>query len=239
MSQTRLDLDDESVVAFVDETAYPTAEAVTIRMEQHHPFDGPRKSGSRCKVCKRKQGWIEHLGFPEQLENDSGTHPMAWSDQKKMWQHAFGEALHLTSLPRSSVYQGSSLVVPGVEAVTVMMRYTFGDRVRRDRDNLVYPTNKFFGDTLVRGRYIEKTYEEVFDESGYNITDYKVMTRGNKAGKAVIVMDPMGGWIPDDRWDRFEVIETLAVYVKDVWALEIMIQPDFRPPPPWPPQEAP
>lgn len=237
MSQTRLDLDDESAVEFVDEQGYPEAEPVTIRFERHHAFEGPKKSGSRCKVCKRKQGWIEHLGFPEQLENDSGTHPMQWQDQKKMWQLAFGEALHLSGMPRASVYQGSSIVVPGVESVVVMMRYTFGDTQRRDRDNLVYPTNKFFGDTLVRGRFIEKNYEEVFDAAGYNITDYKVLTRGNKVGKPVVVADPMGGWIPDDRWDRYEVIETQAVYVKDVYALDIMIQPSFRPPPAWPPAE--
>lgn len=235
MSQFKLDLGSESNV--FDEDEYPTADAVTIRVERHHAFDGPHKKGSRCKVCKRKQGWIEHLGFPEQLENDSGTHPMAWNDQKKMWQYAFGEALHLTDLPRASVYQGSSIIVPGVETVTVMMQYTFGDRNRRDRDNLVYPTNKFFGDTLVRGRYIEKDYFEVFDEGGYNVSDFKVLSRGNKAGKPVVVADPAGGYIPDDRWDRYEVIETLAVYQKDVFALEIMIQPNFRPPPPWPPEQ--
>lgn len=246
MSQTRLDLDDEdAAVVFDDDTVYPEGGEYDLHFQRHHAFvppDRKRVKGGQypCQVCKRPDWWLEHHGFPERLENDYGDDPFAWNDRKKMWQLPFGEALHASGMPRASVYRGKTLITPGVETVHVVMYYTFGDRQRRDRDNLVYRSNKYFADAMVRGRYIEFAWDDIFDEGGHNITDWKVVNRpkppsGKKPGQAVIVADPMGGFIPDDRWDRFEVIETLCGYEKDVYALDIKIYPSFVPPPPWPP----
>lgn len=224
MSQLGLDLDEDRPV---DDTKYPDGGEYTIQMTRDHAFEGPRKSGALCKVCRRGQDWIEHLGFPNQLANDSGTHPMAWNGDKKMWQFAFGEALHLSGMPRAA---------DGVQSVQVVMCYWFAERHERDRDNLVYPTNKYFGDTLTRGRFHELPWDEVYDENGYNISEHKVKRRPKK-GNPVNIMDPLGGWIPDDVWQRYEVIETLAAYDPDEpnYGLDIKLYPSFRPPAPWPP----
>lgn len=217
---------------------------VTISFERHHEFTGPKKKNARCRICKRGQHWIEHLGFPEALDSDSGTDPMKWAGQKRMWQEAFGEALHTSGLPRDAI-----------ETVQVIVKYTFGQRQRRDRDNLVYPFCKFFGDTLVRGRYWTLPYEAIdwtddgmiegrklhrrvidsFTAGEYGETA-RLVGRTFERGKPVPVIDPLGGWIPDDRWDRFEVIEMAAVYVKDRAALEIMLLPSAQEPGPWPPE---
>jgi len=220
----------------------PILEPVTVQFERHHEFEGKRAKNARCKTCKRGQHFIEHLGFPEPLDSDSGTDPMKWQDQKKAWQEVFGEALHASGLPRGEV-----------ESVQVIVRYTFGRRVRRDRDNLVYPFCKFLGDTLVRGRYWTVLYESV-DWSDAGMVDGRKLTRwlldgegqqtGESAqlvgrtfekGKPVPVHDPLGGWIPDDRWDRFEVIEMAAQYVQGREALEVMLLPSTEPPGEWPP----
>lgn len=215
---------------------------VEIRFERHHEFVGPKTKNARCKVCKRGQHWIEHLGFPEPLDSDSGTDPMKWQTQKKMWQQAFGEALHASGLPRGVM-----------ESVQVVVKYTFGQRQRRDRDNLVYPFCKFFGDTLVRGRYSEVPYEAIDWTDGGMIGGRKLHRRlvadlplyGGEArlvgrtfqkGKPVAVMDPLGGWLEDDRWDRFEVIEMQAVYVRGCEALEVMLLPSAQKLEAWPPE---
>lgn len=223
---------------------------VTISFERHHEFEGPRKKNARCKVCKRGQHWIEHLGYPEPLASDSGTDPLQWQTQKKMWQEPFGEALHASGLPRGEI-----------ESVQVVVKYTFPDRQRRDRDNLVYPFCKFFGDTLVRGRYFEVPYDAVdwtdagmingrklhrrlvedVGDPGVAIAlapfggEVRLVGRTFENGKPAPVMDPLGGWIPDDRWDRFEVIEMQAVYEKGRQALEIMLLPSAQTPGAWPP----
>jgi hypothetical protein len=219
-------------------------EPVTLEFDRHHPFDGPKKKNVRCRVCKRGQHWIEHLGFPEPLATDSGTDPMAWQTQKRMWQEVFGEALHHSGLPRGRV-----------ESVQVAARYVFGRRVRRDRDNLIYPLCKFLGDTLVRGRYTEVPYSAI-DWTDAGMVDGRKLTRrvvdpviagivGESVklagrtferGKPVAIHDPLGGWIEDDRWDRFEVIDMQAVYVKDREALELMVMPSTVVPPEWPPE---
>jgi hypothetical protein len=228
---------------------------VTLSFERHHEFAGPKKKNARCKICKRGQHWIEHLGFPEALASDSGTDPLAWQTQKKMWQEAFGEALHASDLPRGQV-----------ESVQVIVKYTFAWQMRRDRDNLVYPFCKFLGDTLVRGRYSEVPYEAVnWTDAGMVekrklhrrlvdperdgapleqaavVAEYggsvRLVGRTFEAGKPVAVIDPLGGWIPDDRWDRFEVIEMQAVYAKGREALEIMLLPNSEEPGPWPPED--
>jgi len=51
-------------------------------------------------------------------------------------------------------------------------------------------------------------------------------------------MDPLGGWLEDDRWDRFEVIEMQAAYVKGQEALEVMLLPSAQAPGEWPPELA-
>lgn len=244
-----------------DDPAAGMLEPVLLEFERHHPFDGPRKKAARCRVCKRGQHWIEHLGFPEPLDSDSGTDPLKWQTQKRMWQEVFGEALHHSGLPRGVV-----------ESVQVSARYVFERRVRRDRDNLIYPLLKFLGDTLVRGRYWTLPYEAIdwsdagmvpseatgrplkfhrrlHDPGKWAMTEADAMAvyaygrrdailegRTFKKGEPVPVRDPLGGWIPDDRWDRFDVIDMQAVYVKDREALEIMVAPSTVPPGEWPPE---
>jgi hypothetical protein len=226
VSQLGLGLSDGDD-AMTEGAEYPYGGEYTIQMVRDHAFVGPHQKGTRCRVCKRGQDWIEHLGFPNQLENDNGSHHMSWSGNKKMWHEAFGEALHLSGMPRAK---------DGIQSVQVVMCYWFAERHERDRDNLVYPTNKFFGDTLTRGRFREVPYEEVYDEGGYNISEHKVGRRPAK-GKPVSVRDPLGGWIPDDTWQRYEVIETLAAYDPDEpdYGLDITLYPSYRPPDPWPP----
>jgi hypothetical protein len=234
---------------------YPTVEPVTIRLERHHEFVPPAKKPKRghglCRVCKRAYYWIEHHGFPEPFENDNGEDPMVWQPRKKMWQTAFAEALHATSLPR------------GCERMMVHVEFTFENRQRRDRDNLVYPFCKFLGDTLVRGRYFEVNYADIDWDQGplgdvgasrytWKIantfiaelleTDVVEVHQGRKKDaskfdpkKPVQLVDPLGGWIPDDRWDRFEVVTFSAVYKPGVMACEIMFMPDLAPPGDWPP----
>jgi hypothetical protein len=248
-------------ITFVSTDTDPTAgalEPVLLEFARHHPFDGPKKKNARCRVCKRGQHWIEHLGYPEPLATDSGTDPLAWQAQKRMWQEVFGEALHHSGLPREPV-----------ESVQVTARYVFDRRVRRDRDNLVYPLCKFLGDTLVRGRYWTLPYEAIdwtdagrvdsrklhrrlldpgrvamVESDAMKVYAYAQHTDGTarlvgrtfETGKPVPVVDPLGGWIEDDRWDRFEVIDMQAVYVKDREALELMILPSTVVPPEWPPE---
>lgn len=235
-------------------------EPVVVRFERHHEFVGPRVRNARCKTCRRGQHYIEHLGYPEQLDNDSGTDPMKWQGQKVAWQEVFGEAIHDSALPRGVL-----------QSVQVIVKYTFDDRQRRDRDNLVYPFCKFLGDTLVRGRYWTLPYEAIdwsdagmvpsektgkplkshrrlivpgIDEpvgipsaiAAYGREDAWLEGRTFKKGEPVTVRDPLGGWIPDDRWDRFEVIEMQAGYTAGRQALEIMLLPSDVVPPPWPPE---
>lgn len=237
---------------------------VTITFERHHEFEGRRVKNARCRVCKRGQHFIEHLGFPEPLDSDAGTDPMKWQGQKKAWQEAFGEVLHLSGLPRG-----------GIESVQLIVKYTFGQRGRRDRDNIVYPFCKFFGDTLVRGRYWTLPYEAIdwtdagmmlSEKTGKPLKTHRRVRvpamddqpdavraaigaygredawiegspkqKSNGEWEPVYVRDPLGGWIVDDRWDRFEVIEMQAVYVKGVEALEVMVLPSAVAPGPWPP----
>lgn len=217
-------------------------EPVTLKLERHHEFVGRRVKNARCQVCKRGQHFIEHLGYPEPLDSDSGTDPLKWQTQKRAWQEAFGEALHASGLPRGVI-----------ESVQVIVRYTFDDRQRRDRDNLVYPFAKFFGDTLVRGRYWTLPYEAIdwtdagmvggrklhrrvvgADAESYGPTA-RLVGRTFKKGEPVAVIDPLGGWIEDDRWDRFEVIEMHAVHDPGAQALDVMLLPSTTPPCAWPP----
>lgn len=218
---------------------------VVLTFERHHEFEGPRVKNARCRVCKRGQHFIEHLGFPEPLDTDSGTDPLKWQGQKRAWQEVFGDALHASGLPRGEV-----------ESVQVIANYTFPKRQRRDRDNLVYPLCKFLGDTLVRGRYWTLPYDAI-DWSDEGMVDGRKLhrrVRGVHAqgygptarlvgrtfvkGKAVPVVDPLGGWIPDDRWDRFEVIEMRAVYERGREALEVMLLPSAAELEEWPPELA-
>lgn len=235
-------------------------EPVTVRFERDHAFVGKKVKNARCGTCKRGQHFIEHLGYPEPLDNDHGTDGLKWNDQKRDWQEVFGEVLHASGLPR------------GLESVQIVARYTFEDRVRRDRDNLSYPFCKFLGDTMVRGRYWTLPFEAIdwtdagmmpSEKTGKPLKSHRrlmsvqdpepgdglaaaIETYGRKSawlegrtfkpGEPVAVRDPLGGWIPDDRWDRFEVIETHAVYVPGVQALEIMVLPSDVPPPEWPPR---
>lgn len=218
-------------------------EPVVLRFERDHEFDGSAARGARCRVCRRGRYWVAHHGYPEPLDTDSGTDPLKWQKQKRMWQEVFGEALHASGLPRGVV-----------ESVQIAVRYTFPTRTRRDRDNLVYPLCKFLGDTLVRGRYTEVPYSAV-DWSDAGMVDgrklhrrvvdprvaekhgptVRLVGRTFKRGEPVPVMDPEGGWLADDRWDRFQVIEMDAVYEPGRAALEVMVMPSATPPGPWPP----
>jgi hypothetical protein len=222
-------------------------EPFTFRFEKHHDYVGEKKPRARCHVCKRSQNFIEHLGFPQQLDNDSGTDPMVWQSRKKEWQKIYGEALHAAGFPHGGV----------VESVQVIVKYIFPNRHRRDRDNLVYPFCKFFGDAMVRGRYWEIPYVAI-DWSDAGMVNKKKLHRrvidpfvASDVGdtvrlvgrtfdpkKPVVIQDPEGGFIPDDRWDRFEVIEMQAEYVKGVEAHEIMVLPSTVEPAEWPPEGA-
>jgi hypothetical protein len=153
----------------------------------------------------------------------------------------------------------------GLSSVQVIVNYTFPDRGRRDRDNLVYPLCKFLGDTLVRGRYWTLPYEAIdwsnagmvpsvktgkplkfhrrlhdpgkwaMTEAdamavyGYGRTDAKLFgapkRKDNGDWEPVYVADPLGGWIADDDWDRFEVIQMGRDPEPGPDALEIMILP--------------
>lgn len=218
------------------------AEPCTFRVERHHEFVGRRVKNARCKTCKRGQHFIEHLGYPEPLDSDSGTDPLKWQTQKRAWQESFGEAIHASGLPRGVF-----------ESVQVIVNYTFPNRNRRDRDNLVYPLCKFLGDTLVRGRYWTLPYDVIdwldagmvdgrklhrrvlgAESKSYGPTA-RLVGRTFEINKAVPVLDPLGGWIPDDRWDRFEVIEMTACYAEGVEALDVMLLPSPVVPPGWPP----
>jgi hypothetical protein len=234
---------------------------VVLSFERHHEFVGKRVKNARCRTCKRGQHYIEHLGYPEALDSDSGTDPLKWQGQKKAWQEVFGEALHASGLPRGEI-----------ESVQVIAKYTFGARQRRDRDNLVYPLCKFFGDTLVRGRYWTLPYEAIdwtdagmvdgrklhrrlidpgkvamVEDDAMKVYAYgqhtdqtaRLVGRTFEKGKPVPVVDPLGGWLEDDRWDRFEVIEMQAGYSKGREALELMLLPSTVQPGPWPPDLTP
>lgn len=252
MTQMGLSLGEEEV-------EYPIIEPVRIRLERHHRFvppeKKPKRGDGRCQVCNRAHYWVEHHGFPEPLENDSGDDPMVWSSRKKMWQLALGEAIHATSLPRSN------------ERIMVNVLFTFEDQQGRDRDNLVYPFCKFLGDTLVRGRLFECKFSDIDWESGpigeipplkytwrllntfvAEILETETVEvrqgRRKDAGahgekfdpkKPVLLMDPLGGWVPEDHWHRFEVLTFEAVYSPGVMACDIELMADRRPPAPWPP----
>jgi hypothetical protein len=215
-------------------------EPVTLTLKRHHEFGGRKVKNARCKVCRRGQDFIEHLGFPQQLDNDCGTHPIKWQEQKKMWQAVYGEALHASGLPRE-----------GVESVQVVVMYTFGVRERRDRDNFFYPFAKFFGDTLVRGRYREIPYGAVDWSLDGSIGGRKTLRRlvvneddevqcarveefrgqvqligrNFDAKKPVVVQDPLGGWLADDSGERFQVIDFQAQFIEGVEAHEVLVMP--------------
>jgi hypothetical protein len=207
-------------------------EPVTLRFDRHHEFVGKRVKNARCAVCRRGQHFIEHLGYPEPLDSDSGTDPLKWQGQKRAWQEVFGESLHLSGLPRGVF-----------TSVTVTARYRFPNRNRRDRDNLIYPMFKFLGDTLVRGRYWTLPYD-VIDWSdagkvdgrklhrrvlGAEAESYgptaRLVGRTFQVDKAVPVMDPLGGWIADDSGDQFQVIDVQAEDEPGPDALSLMLMP--------------
>jgi hypothetical protein len=228
-------------------------EPVTLRFDRHHEFVGKRVKNARCAVCKRGQHFIEHLGYPEQLDSDSGTDPLKWQDQKRVWQEVFGEALHLSGLPRGVF-----------TSVTVTARYRFPNRNRRDRDNLIYPMFKFLGDTLVRGRYWELPHEAIDWSDGGMVASVKtgkpmkthrrlivpaedewpdaaraaIAAYGRPSAflegrpsddrsKPVTVRDPLGGWIADDSGDQFQVIDVQGEDEPGPDALSLMLMPSL------------
>jgi len=121
-------------------------EPVVIERVRDHGFKRRRPKArlekgqhDLCTCGYGKHNPIHHA-FPESTNYwGSGATHGVYQRNKADWEKIFRELLITSSLPT------------GLTRVYVEARYTFGEIVRPDQDNLRYPCSKFLGDVLKEG----------------------------------------------------------------------------------------